>query len=53
LVAQQEVLRDEIGAGAEGRVEEGDEQQQALDHQRHDRPRRIRLVGLDSRPAQP
>ena len=30
LVAQQEVLRDEIGAGAEGRAEEGDEQQRAV-----------------------
>src|SRR5262249_35077417 len=37
LVAQQEVLRHHIGAVADGRADQRDEQQQALDHRVHDR----------------
>jgi hypothetical protein len=36
-VAQQDVLRHQLGPGADGRSEQREEEQQALDHRRHDR----------------
>src|SRR5439155_5802496 len=41
LAAQQEVLRHDVGAVTDGRAEQRDEQQQALDHRPHDRRNRI------------
>jgi hypothetical protein len=52
LVAQQEVLRHEVAAVADGRAEQRDEQQQALDHRRHDRRHRAQTDGPTSRPRQ-
>jgi hypothetical protein len=34
LVAEQEVLREQVAAVADGRAEHGDEERQALDHRR-------------------
>jgi len=46
LVAQQEVLRHQSGAVADGGAEQREEEQQALDHQRHDRRNPTRSPGL-------
>jgi hypothetical protein len=49
LLAQQEVLGDQIAAGSDGRAEQRDEEQDVVDHRRHDR----RLRTGTSRPNTP
>ena len=49
LLAQQEVLGDQIAAGSDGRAEQRDEEQHVVDHRCHDR----RLRAGTSRPNTP
>jgi sugar lactone lactonase YvrE len=51
-VAQQAVLRDQVGAVTDGRTEEREEEKQVADHRRHARRQRTQPAGPTLRPRQ-